>query len=64
MSSYNRLDYIPEEGIPMPPKQDRFQTTCRECGHEIYLRPQDDEYIYCPECGAKLNEYSSEDAEG
>ena len=42
---------------------DILQTSCKECGHECWHKANDDDYIYCPECGAKLNEYSSEDAD-
>lgn len=40
---------------------DILQTVCKECSHEVYHKHNDDDYIYCPECGAKLNEYSSGD---
>lgn len=36
--------------------------TCPECHAEFYENPQIP-YLICPHCGAKLNEFSSEDAD-
>ena len=38
-----------------------IEKTCPECHAEFYENPQIP-YLICPHCGAKLNEYSSEDA--
>ena len=43
---------------------DILQTTCPECGHEVYRKANDDDYRVCPECWFRFNEYSSEDADG
>ena len=41
----------------------RYQTTCVECLKEIWISKHDAPATHCPECGAKLPEQSSEDAD-
>jgi predicted nucleic acid-binding Zn ribbon protein len=40
-----------------------LQTVCSECKKEIYRKKSEDDYLYCIECGAKLPQQSSEDAD-
>lgn len=42
--------------------KDIHQTDCRDCGAEIFRDITGEDHIICPYCGAKLNQYSSEDA--
>lgn len=54
----------PNLGTPPPEAEptDILQATCPECRHECYRKRDDDDWLYCPECGAKLPQQSSEDA--
>lgn len=40
-----------------------LQTICPECGHECWRDITDEDWLFCPECGARLNQQSSEDAD-
>lgn len=47
----------------MKPKVDiRYQEQCASCDCDIWIK-DGVRHIICPHCGAKLNEYSSEDAD-
>ena len=39
---------------------DILQTKCPECGHECWRKKNDNDWIYCPECGARLTTQGSE----
>lgn len=39
-----------------------YQTKCRECYAKIWHKINEDNHLVCPECGARLNQQSSEDA--
>lgn len=40
----------------------KASNTCPDCGNQ-YWNDQAVQHIICPHCGAKLNEFSSEDAD-
>lgn len=42
---------------------DELQTTCKECGHQIWIKPYQDKYRVCPNCGLEITEQSSEDSD-
>jgi uncharacterized Zn ribbon protein len=42
-------------------KDIRYQEQCASCDCDIWIR-DGVRHVICPHCGAKLNEYSSEDA--
>lgn len=42
-------------------KPARLQAVCMECKYEIWRKAKDDDHLYCPECGARLRQQSSED---
>ena len=44
-------------------KNPRYQTECPECHLDVWREQGQDKHVVCPHCGAKLNEYSSEDAD-
>lgn len=60
MESIWGMENIGKKGETM---NDILQTICPECGHEVYRKPHDDDYRFCPECGFRFNEYSSEDTD-